>query len=229
MRHNILRLGLILTSLTLCLLARQSVATVIYNNSTNDLQTRFAYSGNELGDEIVLAGTDRYLTNFSFEFFGTNLLGGLSYGGAPQARVKFYLNDGAMFNGYSTPSSNFFDSGWFSIGAPTPRSTILFDTTDFGAGGLFMPVVSNFTWSVQFQNLGANDQVGLDLYNPPTVGLNYNDYWENNGGWMLETNNAVPVNFAAVFIATVPEPSSVGLFVLGGLGVAATVMRFRRK
>ncbi|TAL04872.1 MAG: hypothetical protein EPO07_04650, partial [Verrucomicrobia bacterium] len=129
-------------------------ATVIYNNSTNDLVTRFAWGGNELGDEIILAGTDRYLTDFSFEFYGTNTASPISFAGTPEACVKFYLNDGSPFNGYSTPSSNFFDSGWFSIGGPTARSTMLFTTADFGAGGLYMPVYSNFTWSVQFRNLG---------------------------------------------------------------------------
>jgi len=225
-----LKLGAVLAFLCACLAGQRALATVIYNNSTNDLSTRFVYTGQELGDEILLAGTDRYLTNFSFEFFGTNLLGGGTYQGSlVEARIKFYLNDGTPFNGYSTPSSNFFDSGWFSLGAPTPRSTIMFDTTDFGSGGLFMPVLSNFTWSVQFQGMGVNDQVGLDIYNPPVVGGNYPDFWRNPGTWMLETNNAVPVNFGAVFIATVPEPSSLGLLVIGGLGMAAAVIRSRRK
>jgi hypothetical protein len=229
MKINPLKLWLATTVASL-VLTRTAPAQVIFNNSTNDLLTRFVYTGNEIGDEIILAGSERYLTNFSFEFFGTNLTGTLSYGGTPEARVKFYLNDGATFNGYSTPSSNFFDSGWFSIGTPTPRSTAVFDTTDFGSGGLFMPVFSNFTWSVQFRSLGANDQVGVDLYDPPVVGADYPDYWENSGGsWLLKTNNAVPVNFAAVFIATVPEPTSAGLLMLGGFGLAAAAIRLRSK
>lgn len=48
--------------------ASPSIATTIYSNSTNDIVTRFVYSGKEIGDEIILAGTDRVLTNFSFEF-----------------------------------------------------------------------------------------------------------------------------------------------------------------
>ena len=47
-------------------------AVVIFDNSANDLVTRFEPGTNEVGDEIILAGTERYLTNFSFEFWGTN-------------------------------------------------------------------------------------------------------------------------------------------------------------
>jgi hypothetical protein len=42
-------------------------ATIIFNNSTNDLVARFNAGTNEVGDEILLAGTERYLWRFSFE------------------------------------------------------------------------------------------------------------------------------------------------------------------
>jgi hypothetical protein len=208
-------------------------AAVIFNNSTNDLLTRFDPGTNEVGDEILLAGTERYITAFSFEFFGTNTASPTSYaGGDVEARVRFYVNNGTPFNGYATPGTVFFDSGWFSIGAPTARSTAIFQGTDFPAGGEFIPIpitASNMTWSVQFEGMGATDSVGVDIYSPPVVGSDYPDYWQyDGGGWELLTNT-VPMNFAAYMEATVPEPSVVTLSLFGGLGILAFAYRLRRK
>jgi len=188
-------------------LAAPLPAAVIFNNSTNDLRTRFAPGTNEVGDEIILAGTERYLTNFSFEFWGTNTLdpSNTEFSGEVEARVRFYQNNGTNFNGYPTPGTNFYDSGWFSI-PPTPRNTEVFTLgSDFPWLGLFMPVTSNMTWSVQFQGMEDTDSVGVDLYWPAVVGLQYPDYWLNtNGNWMLMTNNVgtVHTDFGAVMEAS---------------------------
>ena len=93
-------------------------------------------------------------------------------------------------------------------------------------GGVFLgsgpggTLLSNVTWSVQFSGMGATDELGLDIYSLPVVGANYPDFWDNNGGWLLQTNT-VPMNFAATLEAT-PEPSAVVLSIFGGLGVLAT-------
>jgi hypothetical protein len=213
-------------------------AATIFDNSTHDLLTRFNPGTNEVGDEIVLGSTERYLTGFSFEFWGTNTASASSFAGQIQARVRMYQNDGQPFNGYAAPGSTFFDSGWFSLNTltgPTPRSTLLFsEGTDFPAGGLFMPLpitVSNLTWSVQFEGMGATDSVGVDLYSPPTVGQDYPDYWQvENGSWVLLTNT-VAMDFAAQMFANqqIPEPSVVALSVLSGLGVLVFACRLRRK
>ncbi len=202
-----------------CLLAGPAKADTIYDNSKTDLNTRFDPGTFEIGDEILLSGNARYLTNFSFEFWAVNSDNPLVFSGSPQARVRFYLNDGPDFNSYSTPSTVFFDSDWFSLGTPTERSVFEFNAgTDFASTGLFMPVISNMTWSVQFQGLGSTDSAGVDLYDPADVGANYGDYWQNDGGWALKTNN-VPMNFAARFEASptmVPEPALGALALLGG-------------
>jgi hypothetical protein len=179
-------------------------AAVIFNNSTNDLVTRFTAGTNEVGDEILLAGTERYLTNFSFEFWGTNTANPAAFTGPVDARVRFYRNNGALFNGYASPGEKFYDSEWFAV-APTPRSTEIFTLgSDFAWAGLFLPVTSNMTWSVQFRGMGATDSVGVDLYSPPVAGHDYPDYWVNtNGNWMLMTNNSgVHIDFAAVMEAS---------------------------
>ena len=206
----------------------QLIADTVFNNGVNDLNTRFNPGTLEVGDEIVLAAGARYMTNFSFEYWGVNTSGG-NFGGSVQARVRFYQNDGSPFNGYATPGTSFYDSGWFSVSA-TSRSLLVFQPGADGipTGGLFLPS-SDFTWSVQFQGLGPTDQAGVDLYSPPTVGQDYPDYWQYDGtSWALMTNS-VAVDFGAQFdasITPVPEPTVIGLL---GLGAAAVLTLARRR
>ena len=184
-------------------------ATIIFNNSANDETNRFDPGTTEVGDEIILQGPERYLTNFSFEFWGTNSISSssnsTSFNGSVSARVRFYQNNGPLFNGYRTPGTNFYDSDWFPILHPTPRSTENFSIKDgdFPGTGLFLPVTSNMTWSVQFRGMNTGDTVGVDLYTPPVVGKDYPDYWLNAGGsWQLMTNNSgVHIDFGAVMQA----------------------------
>jgi len=202
-------------------------AATIYDNSVNDLSTRFNPGATEVGDEIILAGSQRMLTSFSFEFFALNngTTNG-SFADQIQARVRFYQNNGPLFNGYATPGTNFYDSGFFTLGLPTDRSVAVFSAgLDFPVQGLVMPVVSNFTWSVQFRGGSIGDSAGVDIYGPPVVGQGLKDYWEFSGGtWTLKTNN-VAMNFAAKFDA-VPEPSTVVFGILGGLGILIASRRF---
>jgi hypothetical protein len=210
-------------------------AATIYNNSTNDLNIQFDPGASQVGSEIILAGTDRFLTDFSFEYWGANSIHPGTFSGTIEAEVQFYLNDGTPFNGYASPGTSLFNSDWFSVPAPTDRNTFVFSIAngDFGPYGLFLPVYSNMTWTVQFRGMGEGDTVGVDLYGPPTVGQAFGDYWQNGvSGWTLMTNSAVPpliASFGANMVATVPEPSSVVLSVLGGLGLLIAVRRFRRK
>ena len=194
-------------------------ATTIFDNSVNDLSTRFNPGLAQVGDQIKLASTERMITTFSFEYYAINKLGNPNLQGSVQARVRFYLNDGSLFNGYNAPGTGLFDSGWFSVpSVVTARDTFVFNAgSDFPTWGLFVPA-SEMTWSVQFQGLGSFDEVGLDIYSPPVVGSDYPDYWEVQGGsWTLLTNT-LPMNFAAKMDAIVPEPSSAVLWIFGGLG-----------
>jgi hypothetical protein len=227
---------LIIATFALVCLGRQNAGaqTFIYNNSTNDLSTRFSPGTLEVGDEIILAGTERYLQSFTFEYWGTNTANPAAFAGTIQAQVKIYLNDGAAFNGYLSPGTVLYDSGLFSVPSPTSRSTLTFSAgSDFAPGGLFLgpgpggSLLTNLTWSIKFSGLGGTDAVGIDLYSPPVVGGNYPDYWENNGGWVLQTNS-VAVNFAATMTAT-PEPSVVALGIAGGVAVLAWHRLLRRR
>ncbi len=198
-------------------------AATIYDNSVNDLVTRFNPGTAEIGDQIQLAGTERYLTQFDFEYYGENTVTPLAFAGPVQARVRFYENNGALVSGYASPGTAFFDSGWFGGFGTTPRSTLVFTAgSDFAAAGLFIPT-STITWSVQFAGMVGTDSVGVDIYNPPVTGSSVpaagmQDFWQDSGsGWQLLTNT-VPMNFGARFFATadpVPEPSAVPLTAFG--------------
>jgi hypothetical protein len=215
-------LGSLLGLLSATVLSWSAGAVTIYDNSGNDLVTRLNPGLKEIGDEIIFAGTERYVTQFDFEYYGLNSANSLLFSGNVEARVRFYLNDGPTFNTYATPGTVLFDSGWFGGFGPTPRNTLVFASVlgDFPVNGLFIPA-NSITWSVQFQGLGPTDELGVDIYNPILVGSSFNDYWENNGGTWTALNGNVPMNFAARFQATVPEPSSFSLLLLAGGAVLA--------
>jgi hypothetical protein len=221
--------GCLGVALVTLLAINASADTIIFDNSSNDLLTRLNPGTLEVGDQIVLANTERSITFFRFEYYGLSANPNplLFTGANVEARVRFYENDGTPFNGYATPGTVLYDSSWFSVGAPTERNTFIFTAgSDFPTGGVYIPA-NEMTWSIQFQGLGAGDELGVDIYGPGTVGLNYPDYWENNGGnWSLMTNS-VPMNFA-VQIEAVPEPSSLSLLVLSGLGFLCVRCRVRR-
>src|SRR5260221_4465103 len=115
----------------------------IYDNTVNALSPRALFNPGtiEVGDEIILAGTERYLQSFSFQFWGTNTASANpgSYSGSVQARVKFYQNDGLTFNGYQMPNTVLYDSGLFAVPLAFTGSTFNFTAgSDFPAGGLFL-------------------------------------------------------------------------------------------
>jgi hypothetical protein len=211
----------------------QAEADTIYDNSKNDLLTRFDPGNFEVGDEILLAGSARYLTNFAFEFWAENPNSPDLFSGNVQARVRFYQNDGPAFHGYPIPGSEFFDSGWLTIDGPTPRNTLRFTAGEaFPEQGLFLPVGLNMTWSVQFQRSALEDSVGLDIYSPVVEGDSFPDYWENDGaGWQLR-DNVVPMDFAALLEASVvpvPEASALTLAIVGGAMLLLGAGRIRSR
>jgi hypothetical protein len=202
-------------------------AATIYDNTANDLSVRFFPGELEIGDEIQFSGSERLLTQFSFQYFGLSTIPGV-FAGNVQARVQFYYNDGPLFNGYHAPgATSFYNSDWFSI-APTynqdpalnGRASLVFTpgNDNIPAGGLVLP--DSMTFSVQFRGFGLGDEVGVDLFSPVVIGESYPDYWERVGdAWSLRVNPAGPVNFAMEFQA-VPEPAMSVLLAAGLIGLA---------
>lgn len=87
-----------------------------------------------------------------------------------------------------------------------------------------------FAWPVTFRGIGEFcEPAGVDLYNPPTVGSKYLEYWENTGSGgsgNRDDSGGTTMNFDPR-LAIVPEPGVVALGLIGGL--AALVMRNRFK
>lgn len=204
-------------------------AALLYDNTTTELvnPTTGATSvlifpnNQEIGDQIFLANymTAPYLSGFSFEYYSPNA----AFSGTVTADVRFYLNNGPVFNGFSSPGTLFYDTGQFGIQTPqsavgSDAAVLSFSSADFLGGTVplnpSMQMPSTLTVSVEFQGLGGSDQVGLPNFGPPTVGYNYGDYWFNNAGtWELLTipDNITPydnkVKFAMQLVG-VPEPTT---------------------
>ena len=191
----------------------QQTSSIVYDNSTTDLGKTYGVNGTEFGDEITLAGTDRNVNEFQFQYF---LSGNAS--GNETADLRFYANDGP------TVSRTLPDGS--TIQVPTP-GTLLYDSGSFSlskgfqvadATGLNVTVPNNFTWTVTLNGVDSNESAGLLLYDPPTVGSSFADFWQkNNGSWntYLFDNGATPANFAAR-VSAVPEPATIAYALLAG-------------
>jgi hypothetical protein len=211
-------------------LTQAGAVSLVYDNSTVDLNYNLKASSYEVADQIILGGTDRSLACFGFEYYSTAA-------SAVQAQVRFYLNNGPEFRGkagWETPGTVFYDSGLFNVD-PTLRSTLWLK--EFGTGSavpLTIDLPDSFSWSVKFSGLGTDEHAGVTLYNGLEVGNNYNDYWvKKPAGWTLSyyqdrAGNVVPMNFAAqVYTKPVPEPTGSVPLLVAGLALVTFFRRYR--
>jgi len=86
---------------------------------------------------------------------------------------------------------------------------------------LAVAVPKSFTWTVAFSGLtqgsaGGLQFAGLDLYQFPTIGQTYDDYWEKTGvgpgGWQLlkaKPGDVLPINFGCRVQATYSGPPEI--------------------
>ncbi len=179
-------------------------------NDTNGVPLAH-FSNLEYGDEITLAGTERLVTDFIFEYFGdfTQTL-------SEFARVRFYANDGP--GRYPAPKTVLFDSGLFRLNEGYSTKWL---------SGLSVLVPNTFTYAIEFTGLtGAeDDRAGLLLYHPPSIGSSFRDFWELiDGTWTLSHfggNTFKPEANFGVRVVAVPEPSALALLSLGAALLAA--------
>ena len=192
-------------------------SAIVYDNLANSL-TNYFPTTLESGDQITLAGTERTLSQFTFEYF---------FSGATASTqtwtLRLYANDGTT----NSPGTELFAS---------PPRPVTLGANGFNSETIGFPLSSNlitlpdtFTWTVQFSNLGAGEDAGLRLFGPPTVGSSFNDFWQKDatGAWSLMQVGGVAFSDFAARVSAVPEP---GVLVLGGLGalLLAGFRRFRK-
>jgi hypothetical protein len=185
-------------------------ALTVFDNTTNYLAQYFG-STNEFGDQIkLLDGIERLVTQFKFEYW-------MSHGvtGNEKMEVNIYSNDGL----YGEPGTPLYNSGEFSI--RSGYNTVTLD-------GLQVPVTDQITWTVKFTGIDVNERFGLLIYDPPTIGSSYNDFWEKVGGaWGTKTLPETVANFSARVTAVVPEPTMVQYGLLSGLAWLGFMLRRR--
>ena len=104
-----------------------------------------------------------------------------------------------------------------------------FDLTPTGGNAQNVSVpLTEFTWTVQFNNIGAGEDAGVTIYDPATVGSNHNTYWQNTGtGWTLNQVNGDPSNFGAWAYGFLRPGTRRMMGVVGGLGLLIMMIRRR--
>jgi hypothetical protein len=228
----------------IALLAQNGQSQTVYNNTTT-FTGDFNYGNNQAGNQVILAGSVNGddVTSFAFQYDFLNSSGGTTGTpvGGETATLTFYQNYGpssaTKVSGYTVPQTPvLFSSTPVSIAANyTSGSTITFTTANGGLTGGGIDVPQNFTWTVTFAGIGASEQAGLALYGSgPSVGQNYSDAWYGAAGtsptWALDVaSGSNPALTFGATIAAVPEPSSLGLFAMGGLGLLASGWRKLRR
>jgi len=134
---------------------------LVYDNLVGNLVTRSYFPGNglEFGDDVILAGANRLIKTFQFDYF-------LSPNASANERAELFFraNDGAN----NTPGTILYRSGEFRL------------YTGFNiieASDLNVAVPQVFTWSLVITGIATNEQVALLLNGPPKVGNSLISLW----------------------------------------------------
>jgi hypothetical protein len=195
---------------------------VLYNNTSTYQNANFdPASGVTFGNEVVLSPTapSDIISQFEFQF---NLTGTAPFTGSEDIDVTFYANNSAtLVNGSPAPGTVLWTSGNSTLASQELTAYTTGNTLTYSVPNVVVP--RDFTWAVTFSNLQTGDSAGLGLYNPVTVGFNYDDAWvETSGVWALDkASSGAPYLFGAEITGTVPEPSTIALAVMGACGFLA--------
>jgi hypothetical protein len=205
MKQNILLAGVLTI---LCSVG--ALATTVYSNTATDtLNTSFFSSGPYLGlgDQILLAPGDRLTTDATVQFFNNGSSGTfdailrLYQVGSP---VGAQIGTDFLATGISAPSLGVFN--------------VVFDT-----GSTLVP--DELVFVVFLSNVSSGVDLGLNMFEPPTIGSSDNTFAMANGGsfTQLLTQNE---NVFFELNASTPEPGAFGM--VGG-GMIAAFLAVRRR
>ena len=158
----------------------------------------------EVGDEVNLSGIGRFITSIQFEYYGYWM---------PDANerviARIYKNDGPsvdIFDSFA-PKTLLWQSPGYTINPGPQRVSITNINVD---------VPSRFTFTLQFLGLtnSAGERAEVVLYDPPTIGWSYGDYWQrlglNSFLWNIYLTPPIRDNFALrIWAAPTPRPALV--------------------
>ena len=189
-------------------------AATIYDN-TAGLGTPPTYSNTpgaaQVGDRAIFAGTDRTLTDWSFEYF-------VSPGSGISGQAFLYAVDGSGFPGTLLYQSSVadLDGGADEFGYGT------FINSGFTPFDLPEEVI----WAVAFTGVDGGEEFGLLYTGTPEIGTSGDNFYTFTGGEWAIVGTGLEDSFSAQFNA-VPEPGTWALLV-GGLGMLS-FWSYRRK
>ena len=205
------------SALSAGLWASTCAASVVYDAKyTGTSSLPFYSSGSAYGDEIVLGGTARVLTEFHFAYYS-------DYSKSSGLSFTLYANDGPLVNGYASPGTVLFSDTYDVITGTSGVDIDVPFTPDPSD-----PLPARLTFVVQFLGTGT---AGLLIADAPTVGASGDDFWEQGqSGWELRQIPGYTANFEAT-VTAVPEtnPGVAATLSLAGLGVFASYRRMQRR
>jgi hypothetical protein len=201
----------------LCLFSTSVFGSIIYSNTTTDTLDTLAYAANgftQIGDQIQLAGTDRLATLATIQFFN------LGSAGTFDATLR-------LFN-VGFPVGAQIGSNFVITGVSAPANDVF--NVSFTLPNIAVPDSLIFTASIA--NLAAGvDIIGLDMFEPPTIGSSDNTFAIANNGTTFSqvatSNENVFFELQAAQAASAPEPAAMGVAGLGLLGLVALRRRSR--
>jgi len=197
-------------------------AAVVYDNSGNDLAQSFFWSSgwDELGDQVMLVGTDRQITSAQLQLFN------LGVAGTFDATLRFY-NEG------SPVGAGLGEFTLTNLAAPDLATAGGVFTLLFSTSGLLAPDEVIFTLAVFNQSAGVD--LGLNLLNPLVQGSSAAGFSIRRAGSSFSQEVGADLNYYLVLdagsgagTAVVPEPTPLVLTLWGVvLMVARKRPRFR--
>ena len=182
-------------------------------------------AGKEYGDEITLAGVNRFVDKFTIAYFA-------EIANSPKAAavLTIYKKDGSLANPSSSSSQRPGGVIWQSDPFSLADGVHGLDITP----NVFVP--DTIIWTIKFTGLtaGSPDVAGIMMADTPTIGGllpgrlhpvigSYEDFWvkydpANDDSWALKSfgTTSSPLGNFYLDIDAVPEPSTIALSVLSG-------------
>ena len=197
-----------------------AMATIVFGNTANDTGNTFFYSANgasELGDQIHLGGTDRSATTAEVQFFNQGSAGTFD------AILRLYQ--------VGSPVGAQLGGSFSVTGIATAGGDVL--NVTFNSLNLVVP--DDLIFTVALNNVSSGVDLGLDMFEPPTIGSSDNTFMIAKQGSSFtqlgtcgQPQPTPCVNtFFELDATTVPEPGSILLTLLALPAFALVRKRLR--